>query len=853
MEGPAPWVNPVVIVPKNNGEIRLCIDMRQANRAIMRRRYPIPTVDEVLHTMNGSKVFSKLDLKWGYHQLELSPESREITTFATPDGLFRYKRLLFGVCSASEQYQHEIATVLAGIEGAENISDDIVVHGPDAETHDQRLRQTIERLRDCGLTLNAEKCLFNMDRLVFMGMLLSETGTGPTEDRVKAVLEAGEPTSTTEVRSFLGLANYSSRFIPHFSTLSEPLRRLTRKETPFNFLKQKMAEACTLAYFDKNAPTKIITDASPVGLGAVLVQEQGGVWTPVCYASRSLTDCEQRYSQTEKEALGVVWACERFHAYVYGMKFIVETDHKPLETIYGPRSRPCARIERWVLRLQPYDFSVMYRPGRGNIADSLSRLLHRRVELDKHEHDAEEYVRFVAVNATPTALTTREIEEAYAVDEELIEVRKAITTGQFDGCKQYMAVAGELCIIGQLVLRGTRIIISMKRQPRTLALAHEGHLGVVGTKKNLRTKVWWPGMDKAVDRHCRTCHGCQLVARPDPPEPIRSTTLPDGPWQDLDVDLMGPLPSGHSLLVIVDYYSRFYEVEIMQSTTAEKVIDCLADTFSRHGLPITIKSDNGPQFRSSEFREYCKQHGITHHKVTAKWAQANGEVERQNRSLLKRLQIAQAKNKPWRAELRKYLTSYRSNPHTTTGRSPAELLFNRKVRGKIPDLTIEHVYDHEVHDRDAEQKAKTKDYVDTRRRASYSNVEVGDEVLVQQDKTTKLSTAFNPNPFKVVSKSGNSVIIESSSGSQYSRNTSHMKQYLKEKDSPTRQESEVLTAPAALATDTPTTGLLNSKEHFDSQECSETKSETPSTSRPQRTRRLPERFRDYVVNFLKRT
>ena len=264
VEGPAPWVKPVVIVPKNNGEIRLCIDMRQANQAILQRRYPMPTVDDVLHTMNGSKVFSKLDLKWGYHQLELSPESREITTFATPDGLFRYKCLLFGVCSASEQYQHEIASVLAGIEGAENISDDIVVHGPDTETHDKRLHQTIQRLQECGLTLNAEKCLFNMDRLVFMGMLLSEKGIGPTEDRVKAVLEAKEPENATDVRSFLGLANYSSRFIPHFATLSETQRRLTRKETPFDFgpeqkksfesLKQKMAEACTLAYFVKTTP-----------------------------------------------------------------------------------------------------------------------------------------------------------------------------------------------------------------------------------------------------------------------------------------------------------------------------------------------------------------------------------------------------------------------------------------------------------------------------------------------------------------------------------------------------------------------------------------------------------------------
>ena len=396
-------------------------------------------------------------------------------------------------------------------------------------------------------------------------------------------------------------------------------------------------------------------------------------------------DSEQRYSQTEKEVLGVVWACERFHVCVYGMKFVVETDHKPLEVIYGPRSRPCAQIERWVLRLQPYDFNVIHRPEHENIADPLSRLLHRRVEPDNHRRCTEEYVRFVAVSATPTAFTTREIEEASADDEELKEVRKAIATGRFEKCRQYMTMAGELCVIGQLVLGGTRIIIPSKLQPRTLALAHEGHLGVVGTKQNLRTKVWWPGMDKAAQRHCRARHGCQLVAQPDPPEPIRSTSLPDGPWQDLAVDLMGPLPSGHSLLVIVDYYSRFYKVEVMQSTTTEKVIDRLAYTFCRHGLPNTIKSDNGPQFKSHEFREYCEQHGIILQKVTAKWAQVNGEVERQNQSLLKRPQISQAENKPWRAELRKYLAAYRSIPHNTTGRSPAELLFNRKVLGKIPD------------------------------------------------------------------------------------------------------------------------------------------------------------------------
>ena len=545
------------------------------------------------------------------------------------------------------------------------------------------------------------------------------------------------------------------------------------------------------------------------------------------------------------------------------MQFVVETDHKPLEVIYGPRSRPCARIERWVLRLQPYDFSVIHRPGRENIADPLSRLLHTRVEPDNHQRCTEEYVRFVAASATPTALTTREIEEASADDEELREVRKAIATGQFEKCRQYMTVAGELCVIGQLVLRGTRIIIPSKLQPRTLALAHEGHLGVVGTKQNLRTKVWWPGMDKAAERHCRACHGCQLVAQPDPPEPIRSTSLPDGPWQDLAVNLMGPLPSGHSLLVIVDYYSRFYEVEVMQSTTAENIIDRLADTFCRHGLPNTIKSDNGPQFTSNEFREYCEQHNIIHQKVTAKWSQANGEVERQNRSLLKRLQIAQAENKPWRAELRRYLSAYRSIPHKTTGRSPAELLFNRKVKGKIPDLSIGHAYDYELHDRDAEQKSKSKAYADIHRRASPSSIELGDEVLVQQDKTNKLSTAFNPNPCKVVSKTGNSLVVESPTGNQYSRNTSHVKQYIREGDPPLQQGSDSVSTPptpqqeldpvpSSYQPTVPelTAGLLDRGECPNLQENGEAAPEPSRNLRPQRTRRLPERLRDYVVNFL---
>lgn len=430
VNGPTPWVNPVVIVPKANCEIRLCLDMRQANRAIIRERYPIPTVDELLQSMNGSMFFSKLDLKWGYHQLELTPQSRQITTFAVHNGVYRYKRLIFGVSSASEQYQHEIASALAGIEGVENISDDVIVHAADQETHLQHLHAIMNRLRQCGLTLNPLKCQFGMNCLNFMGILLTQKGFGPTEERVR------EPQNASEVRSFLGLVSYSSRFIPQFATLAEPLRRLTRKDSEFVFgpeqknafndLKKELARAGTLAYFDKDAPTQVIADASPVGLGAVLTQRQKGQMVTVCYISRSLSDCERRYSQTEREALALVWACERLHPYVYGRQFDLVTDHKPLESIYGPRSKPCARVERWVLRLQPYNFKVVYVSGKENIADPLSRLLGSTGIREKHSHESDEYVRFVAVSATPRALTTREVEEASEKDSELIELRKAI-------------------------------------------------------------------------------------------------------------------------------------------------------------------------------------------------------------------------------------------------------------------------------------------------------------------------------------------------------------------------------------------------------------------------------------------
>ena len=490
------------------------------------------------------------------------------------------------------------------------------------------------------------------------------------------------------------------------------------------------------------------------------MQEQEDGPRVIAYANRSLSDVERQYSQTEKEALALVWACEKLHPYIYGIDFELVTDHKPLQTIFSPRSKPCARIERWVLRMQSYTFKVVYAPGRQNIADPLSR--HMADESPGQGNLgklAEDYVRFVAMTATPAALTTQEVEKASKDDEELSAVRECIRSGNWDKCpyKKYCAVAGELCSIGYLILRGSRIVLPQKLRPTAVTLAHEGYLGIVGTKQTLRTKVWWPGLEKDVEKYC-------------------PTTLPEGPWQDVAVDFLGPMPTGESILVVVDYYSTYYEIAIMRSTTSEKTILALRTIFACHGLPRSLKSDNGPQFRSDVFRQYLADHGIVHHRVTPLWPQANGEVERQNASIEKRLKIAAEEGKDWREELITYLAAYRAAPHATTGVSPAKLLFGREIRNKLPHIG-EATQDLEVRDRDAEIKGRDKLYADERHHAVESNIRPGDEVLVRVNPTNKLSTPFNSVPHRVIAKSGNQITIQSPAGVRYKRNVTHLKKY----------------------------------------------------------------------------
>ena len=335
-----------------------------------------------------------------------------------------------------------------------------------------------------------------------------------------------------------------------------------------------------------------------------------------------------------------------------------------------------------MLRLQPYNFVVKHIPGKENIADSLCRL--NGVKGVSINNDAEEYIRHVAENATPMVMSIQEIERESDVDAELSQLRKCIRTGEWDNApSHYKVVRQELSTLGQLVLRGTRLLIPSRLRKQVLDLGHEGHQGVVKTKQRLRTKVWWPGIDRQVEEKCRTCHGCQLVGQPTPPEPLRHTPFPDQPWKDLAADLMGPLPSGDYVLVVVDYYRRYFEVDILRSVTSSRIIECLEKVFCTHGLPESLKTDNGPQFVSEEFENFLQENEIQHRTSTPMWPQANGEVERQNISLLKALKIDQAEKKDMKIEFRKFTIAYRTTPHSSTGVTSAKLLFNREIRSRF--------------------------------------------------------------------------------------------------------------------------------------------------------------------------
>ncbi|XP_058456818.1 uncharacterized protein K02A2.6-like [Malaya genurostris] len=829
---PAPlnisWASPLVVTPKNGGRsVRLCVDMRRANNAIIPERHPLPTFDEIMPYLEGSRFFSKIDLVKAFHQIELTPSSRTITTFVTPNAYYRYKRLMFGMNCSAEVFQREIERVLRGLKGTKVFIDDILVFARTKKDHAARVKSVLSRLELHGLTVNLEKCQIGKPSVIFMGHSLSEKGILPMNDKVDAIQRFRNPRNVKELRSFMGLVNYVGKFIPNLSTISSPLRNMLHKHTKFQWtsaemqsfekIKRAMSNTQHLAYYSVHNPTTLVTDASEHGLGAVLLQRVEGKLRPISFASKSLTTTERKYSTLDKEALSVVWATERFQMYLKGLEFTILTDHKPLVGIFNETSIPNKRQESWVLRMQEYRYRIRHVPGEINIADPLSRL---SVSLGEKTFDkaSEDVLCAIVEINRPAAVSMTEIILASEEDHEIQDVRKALQTDIWEeNLKKYASFKSELVFAKEILLRKDRIVVPKKLRETVIALSHVGHPGREKMKRRLRAAVWWPAMDGDAEKCCKECIECQLVAPYDKPEPLRIRELPKAPWVHLSGDFLGPLPNGYYLFVLIDLYSRYTVVEPTTRTTSSEVIRILKNVFTRLGLPFMLTFDNAKNFSSQELKEYCVDYDIKLKHTTPYWPSANGEVERQNRSILKVLKISKQNGTDWKEAIQDYIYMYSLTPHSVTNVAPAQLMFGRRFRDLIPNFYNYVSEDDEMRDRDRTVKYYTKENRDKRVGAKQSTVSIGDEVwmknMVPQN---KLDTTFLPTPARVIDRCENSLTLKTPDGEVYRRNTSHVKA--------TRESLNQKKANASI------------NENVGN-----------GSTRPPRLKTLPKRFEDYTM------
>ncbi|KAL0202697.1 hypothetical protein M9458_000715, partial [Cirrhinus mrigala] len=386
------WAAPVVPILKPDGSIRLCGDYKlTVNRVSTLEKYPVPRVEDLFALLDGGKQFTKLDMSHAYQQIIMDENSKKYLTVNTHKGLFTYNCLPFGVASAPAIFQRTMEGLLQGIPGVVVYLDDILVTGVNQNSHLRTLDEVLSRLKEAGLRLKRGKCVFLADEVEYLGHRVDAQGLHPTGTKVKAIEEAPEPRNVTELKAYLGLLNYSNKFLPNLAMLLAPLHLLLRKDVQWMWKKpQKEAfkeskallkSARVLVHYSSDSELILACDASPYGVGAVLSQRRKGESTekPLGFMSRTLTTAEKRYSQLDKEGLAVIFGIQRFHKYLYGRPFTICTDHEPLINLFNEtKAIPqmgSPRVQKWAVMLQAYQYNIVYKPGKYHQnADALSRL-----------------------------------------------------------------------------------------------------------------------------------------------------------------------------------------------------------------------------------------------------------------------------------------------------------------------------------------------------------------------------------------------------------------------------------------------------------------------------------------------
>ncbi|GFV22366.1 hypothetical protein TNCV_3924261 [Trichonephila clavipes] len=558
----SPWSSPDVLVRKKDGSWRFCVDYRKLNSVTKKDVYPLPRIDDTLDCLKGTKFFSSMDLRSGYWQIEIDEVDREKTAFITPEGLYEFKVMPFGLCNAPATFERMMDNLLRHFKWTLCLCylDDIIVFSETFEDHLIRLRLVLKCLQEAGLKLNSKKCLLAAQEVKILGHLVSSNGVRPDPDKIKAVRNFPTPKNIHDIRSFLGLCSYFRIFIKGFCYLAKPLQSLLKSGVEFhwgpeeveafNSLKKALTSDPVLGMYDERASTEIHTDASGYGIGAVLVQIQNNVEKVIAYASRTLTKAEKNYSTTERECLAIVWATNKFRPYIFGKHFTVVTDHHSLCWLMNLKD-PSGRLARWALRLQEHDFDVKYNTGK------------------KHS-DAD-------------ALSRNPVEEETETPDKFL----AFTTN------------------GKLWLP----VLPKHLRADILRHFHDaptaGHLGFAKTYDRIRKRFYWPGMYRNVVRYVMHCRECQRRKSVPQRPPGRLVPIPPAiaPFHRIGIDLLGRFPkSAHGnkwIIVCTDYSTRYTITKALPTAEVDEIAKFLLEEIVlRHGAPRVIITDRGAVFRS---------------------------------------------------------------------------------------------------------------------------------------------------------------------------------------------------------------------------------------------------------------
>ncbi|KAK2894334.1 hypothetical protein Q8A73_016818, partial [Channa argus] len=693
----SPWAAPMVMVRKKTGKWRLCVDYRRLNAVTKKDSYPLPRIDDALDYVAGSCWFSFLDLRSGYWQVELAPEARSKTAFTIEQGLWQFKVMPFGLCNAPATFERLMERVLKDIPRSRYVVylDDLLVHAKGFEDAINNLAGVFMTIRQAGLRLNPAKCHLLARETQFLGHVVNEDGVTTDRAKVAAIKEWPQPTTTSELRSFLGLASYYRRFKGRRFEWSEACSRA------FQRLKVDLSEAPVLAYPDPQQPFIVDTDASGVGIGAVLSQGGDTGERVVAYYSCSLSRPERNYCVTRRELLAVVLAVRHFRPYLLGTRFTLRTDHASLTWLLNFK-QPEGQVARWLEILQEYDFDIQHRPGRqhGN-ADALSR---RPCLLDECRYCRRHEERELGPSAA--AVTTGEgepfsreqLQQHTEMDPVLAEVRSWLETQQRPEWPAISARRPEIKLLhsqwGSLELcdgilyRRCRapgggadrlqLLVPSALRAEVLRWVHgsagAGHFGNSKTVRRLRQRFYWPGCRQDAELHVHCCDDC--TAQKGPTQRSRGPLqqyLVGAPMERVGVDILGPFPTTEAgnryILVAMDYFTKWPEAYAVPDQTATTAAQRLVeDMFSRFGM----------------FAEVCQRLGVRKTRTTPLHPQSDGLVERFNRTLATQLAILTSRHqKDWDQHLPLVLWAYRTAVQESSQCTPATLMFGRELRTPV--------------------------------------------------------------------------------------------------------------------------------------------------------------------------